>query len=80
MRRLSLLLFVVLTLGGGGCGKNGAADPANLTAEQIEAANKEQKKANDAERAHQKANPGNKKGSANDKSVDEEERRARGGR
>jgi hypothetical protein len=77
MRKL-FLLFAVIVLAGSGCGKRGPADPASLTPEQIEAANQEQKKANDAEKAHQKADPGDKKGSAN--SVDEEERRARDGR
>lgn len=77
MRKLSLMMFAVTALGIIGCGrKNGPAEPAKLSAEQIEAGNKDQKKADDEEAAHRKADPGNKKGFTN--SVDEEERRSRG--
>jgi hypothetical protein len=75
VRKLSLLVIAALTLGGAGCGKGGPAGPPNLTQEQIEAGNKEQKKVDGEERAHQKAEPAAKKGPGN--SAEDEERRAR---
>lgn len=79
MRNRSFLLFAVLALGGGGCGgKNTPDGPPSLTPDQIEAANREQKKADDEERAHRKTDPSDKKGYSN--SVDEEANRARSGR
>jgi hypothetical protein len=77
MRKVSLLLFAALTLGGVGCGKSTPPGPPNLTPEQIETGNREQKKVEGEERAHQRTDPGNEKRSGN--SVDEE-RRARGNR
>ena len=64
MRKLSLLLFAGLTLGGAGCGKDGPTAPPSLTPEQIEAANQEQKKVDGEEKSHLKADPANKKGPA----------------
>lgn len=74
MRKFSLLMFAALTLGVIGCGKDGPAEPAKLSAEQIEAANLEQKKTEDEERAHHKGDRSNKRPV---NSVEEEERRAR---
>lgn len=74
MRKVSLLMSAALMFGVIGCGgKDGPAEPVKLSAEQIEAANQEQKKAEDAERAHQRADPGSRKGSTD--SAEEEERR-----
>jgi hypothetical protein len=78
MRKLSLLTLAGLTLGVVGCGgKNGPAEPVELSVEQIEAANQEQKKVEDAERAHQRADPSSSKRPVD--LIDEEVRRARGG-
>lgn len=72
-------VFVALALGVTGCGgKNGPAEPAQLSAEQLDTAKAEQKRAEDEEKANYKADPTYKKAPVN--SVDEEERRARRGR
>ena len=79
MRKLSLMLFAAMTLGLIGCGgKDGPAEPASLSQVQIEAANREQKQAEDEEKAHNKADRKVNKRPVD--SVDEEEYRARGGR
>ena len=77
MRKLSRILFVATILGAIGCSsKHGPAEPANLSPEQLEAANQEQKKATDSERVNHKTDSSYKKGSI-DASIDDEARRAK---
>lgn len=76
MSKLFQLVLLATFFGSIGCSsKHGPADPANLSPEQVEAANQEQKKASDSERVQHKNDPSYKKGSGN--SADDEERRAR---
>ncbi len=78
MQKFVPVLVVALFLCAAGCSKSSSAGPVTLTPEQIDAANKEQLRVEGEEKAHQKATTGARNGKAN--SVDEEYRRARGGR